>query len=228
MLGAPMSTPAAHVVPIFATPFGVVTLPDGPMLNPALAALFSARTTAQWRDPRGGSGAWMFRSRDDLLEWPEEPVRRVTQGILAGVRAVAASISELTEDDFGALQLEARGWFTLVQPDGCVPSRSYPNTSWLAVYCVTAPEAAKTRVDSGVLRLHESRLLTMFQDPAQGGIRLPYGSGHCTWRPVPGEMAVFPAAITHEIALVRSSGMLTLVSIRARFVGSGGAWMPPW
>jgi hypothetical protein len=41
-------------------------------------------------------------------------------------------------------------------------------------------------------------------------------------------MAVFPAALTHEIALVRSSGMLTLISVRARFVGSGGAWMPPW
>ena len=125
-------------------------------------------------------------------------------------------------------RLEARAWFTLVRPDGCVPSTSYPNTSWLAVYCVTAPEASKARVDSGVLRLHESRLLTMFQDPTQGGVRLPYRSGHCTWRPVPGEMAVFPAALTHEIALVRSSGMLTLISVRARFVGSGGAWMPPW
>jgi len=228
MLGAPMSTPAVHIVPIFATPFGVVTLPDAAALNPALAALFTARTTPQWRAARGEPGALMFRSRDDLLEWPEEPVRRLTQSILAGVRAVAGSISELTEQEFGALQVEARAWFTLVRPDGCVPSTSYPNTSWLAVYCVTAPEASKARVDSGALRLHESRLLTMFQDPTQGGVRLPYRSGHCTWRPVPGEMAVFPAALTHEIALLRSSGTLTLVSVRARFVGSGGAWMPPW
>jgi len=223
-----MSTPAAHVVPIFATPFGVVTVPDAATLNPALAALFTARTTPQWREANGAPGALTFRSRDDLLEWPEQPVRRALQGILAGVRTVAGSISELTEQEFGALELEARAWFTLVRPDGCVPSTSYPNTSWLAVYCVTAPEASKARVDSGMLRLHESRLLTMFQDPTQGGVRLPYRSGHCTWRPVPGEMAVFPAALTHEIALVRSSGMLTLISVRARFVGSGGAWMPPW
>ena len=223
-----MSTPAAHVVPIFATPFGVVTLPDAATLNPALATLFTARTTPQWREASGGPGALTFRSRDDLLEWPEEPVRRVTQEILAGVRAVATSVSELPEREFAALRLEARAWFTLVRPDGCVPSTSYPNTSWLAVYCVTAPEVSQARVDGGVLRLHESRLLTMFQDPTQGGMRLPYRSGHCTWRPVPGEMAVFPAALTHEIALLRASGPLALVSVRARFVGSGGAWMPPW
>lgn len=223
-----MSTPAAHVVPIFATPFGVATLPDAATLNPSLAALFSSRTTAQFRDARSGAGTLTFRSRDDLTEWPEEPVRRVLGGILAAVSAVAASISELTEREFAALRVEARAWFTLVRPDGCVPSTSYPNTSWLALYCVTAPEPSPARVDSGVLRLHESRLGTMFQDPTQGGVRLPYRSGHCTWRPVPGEMAVFPAALTHEIALVRAAGVLTLVTTRVRFVGSGGAWMPPW
>ena len=63
-----MSTPAAQVVPIFATPFGVVTLPDAATLNAALAALFTARTTPQWREATGGPGALTFRSRDDLLE----------------------------------------------------------------------------------------------------------------------------------------------------------------
>jgi len=223
-----MSTPAAHVVPIFATPFGVATLPEAAALNPELAALFSSRTTPQFRDVRYGSGSLMFRSRDDLTEWPEEPVRRLVGGILAGVRAIAASISELPDREFAALRVEARAWFTLVRSDGCIPSTSYPNSSWLALYCVTAPEPSPARVDSGVLRLHESRLGTMFQDPAQGGVRLPFRSGHCTWRPVPGEMAVFPAALTHEVALVRASGTLTLVTARVRFVGAGGAWMPPW
>ena len=223
-----MSTPAAHVVPIFATPFGVATLPEAATLNPSLAALFSSRTTAQFRDGSEGAGSLMFRSRDDLTEWPEEPVRRVMGGILAGVSAVAASVSELTEREFAALRVEARAWFTLVRPDGCVPSTSYPNTSWLALYCVTAPEPSSARVDSGVLRLHESRLGTMFQDPTQGGVRLPYRSGHCTWRPVPGEVAIFPAALIHEVAMVRGSGTLTLVTARVRFAGSSGAWMPPW
>jgi len=222
-----MSTPAVHVVPIFATPFGVATLPEASKLNPVLAALFSERAPPHWRTG-SGPGALMFRSREDLGEWPEQPVRALLREILGAVRAVAASISELTEEDFAALGAEARAWFTLVRPNGCVRAQSYPNTSWLAVYCVTAPEPSQARIDSGVLRLHESRLSTMFQDPTQGGVRLPYRSGHCTWRPVPGEMAIFPAGLTHEIALVRARGTLTLVSAGVRFVGASGAWMPPW
>ena len=41
-------------------------------------------------------------------------------------------------------------------------------------------------------------------------------------------MAVFPAAITHEIAMVRGGGELVIVSVRVRFVASEQAWMPPW
>ena len=69
-----MSTPAPHVVPLFATPFGVVSLPGAQTLNPALAALFAERATAQWRDPLAPQGALTFRSRADLTDWPEEPV----------------------------------------------------------------------------------------------------------------------------------------------------------
>ncbi len=222
-----MTEPSAHVVPIFATPFGIVTLPEALALNPALTGLLYERAPPRWR--RGeGPGNLMFRSPEDLHEWREDPVRRLMQAMLAGVGALARSISELAEQDFAALRMQARAWFTLVRRDGYVPAKSYPNSSWLAVYCVSAPEASAARVDSGVLRLHESRLGTMFQDPAQSAMKLPYRSGHCTWQPLPGQMAVFPAALTHEIALLRATGTLVLVTARIRLVGSAGAWMPPW
>ncbi len=223
-----MSRPAPHVVPLFATPFGVVSLPEAQTLNPALAALFAERASAAWRDPLATQGALTFRSRADLTDWPEEPVRQAIRAILAGVSSVAASINDLGAEQFVALRVQARAWFTIVRPDGCVPPASYPNTSWLAVYCVTAPEPSKTRFDSGVLRMHESRPGPMFQDATHSGIRVPYRPGHHTWRPVPGQMAVFPAAITHEIALLRAAGALVMVTVRVRFVASDQAWMPPW
>jgi hypothetical protein len=68
----------------------------------------------------------------------------------------------------------------------------------------------------------------MFVDSAQGAARMPYRPGHCTWRPVAGQMAVFPAAITHEVALLRADEPLILVSARVRFVGADQPWMPPW
>ena len=147
--------------------------------------------------------------------------------MLRGVSSVAASISDLDGALFAA-RVQARVWFTIVGTDGCVPATSYPNTSWIGVYCVTAPSPAAARPDSGVLRMHESRLGTMFQDPASMAVRVPYRPGHYSWRPVAGQMAVFPAATTHEIALVRSNGPLVAVTARVRFADSGESWMPPW
>ncbi|MBV8342703.1 MAG: hypothetical protein JO173_10030 [Gammaproteobacteria bacterium] len=225
-----MSTPAPHVVPIFATPFGVVTLPEGQALNPPLAALFAQRAAGGSRsadDAAAGSPPLVFHSTDDLLEWPEEPVRLLIRGILAGVISVTAAVSDLPREQFAALRLQARAWFTIVRSDGAVPSTSYSNTSWLAVYCVATPEPSPSRADSGVLRMHESRLGTSFQDVADSSMRVPYRRGHYSWRPVPGQMAVFPASLTHEIALLRAPGALMTVTARIRFVAER-SWMPPW
>jgi Putative 2OG-Fe(II) oxygenase len=223
-----MSTLAPHVVPIFATPFGVVTLPRAQTLNSVLTELFTARAAREEGTAGDRPGRHVFVSRDDLLEWAEDPVRQTMREILAGVTSVAASISELSGEELAGLRIQARAWFTLVRPNGCVPATSYPNTSWLAVYCVAAPEHSPERVDSGVLRMHESRMDTSFQDPVHQSNRAPYRRGHYTWRPVPGQMAVFPAALIHEIAMVRAAGTLTLVTAGVRFAGASGAWMPPW
>ena len=223
-----MSAMTLDVVPIFATPFGVVTLPEANELNGELSTLFTARATDAWRDPRRPRGSHAFSSRDDLTDWPEEPVRKLIGQMLGGVSSVAASVSDLDAAQFTALSIQARAWFTIVRSDGSVPSMSYPNSSWVGIYCVASPAPAAARFDSGMLRMHESRLGTMFQDPASLATRIPYRPGHYNWRPVVGQMAVFPAAITHEIALVRASGELVMVTARVRFVGTGDSWMPPW
>lgn len=223
-----MSVLEPKIVPIFATPFGVVPLPLVAALNAELAALLTARATAERRDPAARLGALTFRSRDDLLDWPDEPVRTLTDGMLAGVGTVAASLNAFSAEQFAALRIQAKIWFTIVRPDGCVPSTNYPNTAWCAIYCVTAPEPSKGRYDSGVLRMHESRLGTMFPDATNCETHMPYRPGHYAWRPVPGELAVFPASLTHEIALVRAAGTLLLVTARVRYVGPEQAGMPIW
>ena len=216
-----------EIVPVFATPFGVVTLTGAREANAALAALLTARALPAWRAPEPGP-ATTFRSRDDLTEWQDAPAAQVLEEMLAGVTSVAASISELSAEQFSALRREARSWFTVIGRNGYVAPHSHPNTSWAAVYCVAAPPASPSRQDSGVLRLHEFRPGGMFVDSAQGTARLPYRPGHCIWRPVPGQMAVFPATITHEIALLQADLPLILVTARVRFVGVDQPWMPPW
>lgn len=215
------------VVPIFATPFGLATVPDAAELNPAAAQLFSARATLERADPASRMPQ-MFRSRDDLLKWPDEPVRRLTTGITGAALSVVRQINELADEQFVALNLQARAWFTIVRSDGNVPSDSYANAAWCVVYCVAAPEPSPSRHDSGLLRLHESFRATMFSDATNTMLRAPYQGGHSTWQPMPGQLAVFPASVTHEVALLRGQGDLVLVTALLRFLAPGQTGMPWW
>ena len=216
-----------YVTPIFATPFGLASVPDAEGFNPVVAALFAGRATPERADPANRQ-AFTFRSRDDLLDWTDDPVRKLTHGIVGAAGAVVRSLNEFSDEQFAAFKVQARAWFTIVQPDGCVPSSNYANAAWCAVYCVAAPQPAKGRFDSGVLRLHESFRATMFSDATNTVTHMPYRPGHSTWLPVPGQLAVFPASITHEIALLRTVGNLVLVTALFRFVAPGQTGMPWW
>ena len=62
-----MNATPPNIVPILATPFGVVPLPDAEAENSELVQLFAARMrrngAARQSDPL------CYRSPDDLLEW---------------------------------------------------------------------------------------------------------------------------------------------------------------
>ena len=164
-----------------------------------------------------------------MFDWNEEPVRQLSLGMVGAVTAVARSISDLSDQQFAALRMQMRAWYTLILPNGSVPATNYPNTSWCAIYCVAAPPPSSLRYDSGVLRLHENSRATMFSDATNTVTRLPYTPGHSTWRPVPGQVAIFPASVTHEIALLRvEQGSLLLVTALLRFFGAAQTGMPWW
>jgi Putative 2OG-Fe(II) oxygenase len=221
-----MSALSPVVVPIFATPLGVVQLPEASGLNPAVAALLSARAAVDVNASHQQLPC--YRSGDDLLDWTEAPIGKISSEMLRGVLSVVAAVNEFSDAQLQSLTMQARGWFTIVRPNGYVPASSYPLTSWCGIYCVEAPQPSADRKDSGVLRLYESRLGTMFADATNSTTRVPYTPGHYTWQPVPGQIAVFPASIKHEVALVRSSGQLILVTVRVRFVGPGQEGQSRW
>jgi hypothetical protein len=223
-----MSASPLSVVPIFATPFGVVQLPEAEKLNAVVTRLFAARAAADSSGTAQTSTPLCYRSRDDLLDWTDEPLRRVTDEILRGMWSFVAAVNDFTNAQLQSLTMQARGWFTIVRPDGCLPATSYPLTSWCAIYCVDAPEPSPDRRDSGVLRLYEGRLGTMFSDATNSQPRVPFTPGHYMWQPVPGQMAIFPASVTHEIALIRSPGQLVLVTVRVRFVAPSQEGLPRW
>jgi hypothetical protein len=219
-----MKPDAPRVVPIFSMPFGVVPLPTAQSLNPALLALFATRAA----QASNAMTAHRYCSADDLFLWPESPVKQLAGEMSRGVCSVVLAVNEFSADALNGFSVEARAWFTILEKDGHVPATNYPLTAWCAVYCVAAPDGSSDRADSGVLRICESRLGAMYHDISMASMRAPYRQGHYGWRPVAGQMAVFPAAATHEIALMRSGGQLILVTARFRFVAAGQPSIGRW
>jgi hypothetical protein len=211
-----------QVVPIFATPFGLATVPDAADLNAVVAELFTERSAV------ASQQQLMYRSSEDLITWSDESVRKLTKGIVGAALTVVRSVNALSDEQFATLQMQMRAWFAIVRPDGGIPAVNYANAAWCAIYCVAAPQFSPTRPESGVLRLHESFRATMFSDATNTVMHGAFQAGHRTWRPVPGQLAVFPASITHEVALLRGEGQLILVSVLLRFVSLGQTGMPWW
>ena len=157
---------AASVMPIFATPFGVVPLPEAEKHNPALGELLRARAAADARGGAAGSTPLCYLSAEDLLDWgrgsPE--LSRVCSDMLGGVLAVADSVNRFAPGQLQSFSAQARGSFAIVRLNGNVPVVQYSQSAWCAIYCVASPPPSQERQDSGVLRLHEGRLGTMFAD----------------------------------------------------------------
>ena len=124
-----MSAAPLTVMPILATPLGIGTLADAQQLNPALAELFAQRAAA---DPAQVQNPLRYVSSDDLLEWPETPVRCLADGITGAVYSLMSSVSDITEPQLRACKLEARAWFTRVRTNGAVPAANHALTAWCA------------------------------------------------------------------------------------------------
>lgn len=217
-----------EIVPIFATPFAAVPIAGAGALNPALASLFQRRAAedcledSRSRDPR------CLRGREDLFEWPEAAVGQLRSEMLGGVCAAVMAVNAYTGAEFDALRLQARARFVIVRPDGYVPASTVPMASWCALYCVAAPPPSPARPESGCLRLYAVRGARMFMDAANCSLRSPFSGAHHLWRPVPGQMVVFPAPILHEVTANRSPAELVLVTARLRFARDGEALPFPW
>ena len=223
-----MTIAVPTLVPIFATPFVVVSIGGPGDLNAALAPLILSRATEEYRDPSAARDPLCFRSREDLFEWDSEAVARLRWAMLDAVSRSVMAANCYPDAEFGALGVQARARFAIVRPNGGLPGTTAPMASWCAVYCIAAPPPAPARADSGALRLYAVRHASMFLDATNSELRAPFSVTHYVWRPVAGEMAVFPASILHEVALNRAGEDLLLVTARLRFVHRDQQAQPPW
>ena len=204
-------------VPLFATPFAAVNTGADRDFNARLASLCESQRSA----PASGRSArdpLHFHGRDDFLDSADATAGELKRLILGQASTMVAGLSSIGAAEFGKLHIQARGWCSIVQPNGHVPAQHFPGASWLAVYCVQAGEPDAGCKSAGVLRLYERRLGSMYRDASTSELKSPYRYGNHTWTPVPGWMALFPAHVPHEVSVVRSDTPLILVFAMIRFV----------
>lgn len=217
-----MDAPQLSVMPMFAVPFATVTYADAADLNAALLALIEARRPATPRSALLPARAGVFESREDFLHWPDAPVRELKRRMLDAIATLVAQLAGYEPARLARLALQARGWYSVVEADGMIPARAHPMSSWCATYCVQAPEASPERIDSGVLRFHDPRTGNMYTDPGVADLRRPYGFGHFVARNLPGQLAIFPSWLQHEIAPLQGATPLVLVTAVCRFAPAPG------
>jgi hypothetical protein len=223
-----MNRPASNLEPIFAVPLGTARIPQPDRLNLDLAAGLAPLATDAQRDKAFPADPFCFRSREEVFEWQGEPLSYLKREMLAATCETALAASSYTDEQFNALGIQARARFVVVRPNGALSLTALALASWCTVYCVAAPDVNPERPDSATLRLYSHRFGGMFLDAANWDMREPYHYGHHTWLPIPGDMAIFPAYLPHEVALNRGDRDLMLVVARVRFAEPGAERMPPW
>ena len=208
-------------VPLFATPFSVTNPGADREFNMRLANLCESQRSVAALPGDPPRDPLHFRSRNVLLESAEPTAGELRQLIVGQVSAVVASLNSRDAAEFGRLNVQARGWCSIVQRNGHVPCQHFTGASWLAVYCVQAGEADEGSRSAGVLRLYERRLGSVFRDASNSELISPYRYGNHAWTPVPGWMALFPANVPHEVSVVRSDTSLILLFAMIRFTEKG-------
>ena len=144
-------TPA--LLPIFATPFASVSLPQVRDLHPALVQLIAGRSTPANRDPLYHQDPLCYRSREDLFEW-QDAAARTRQQMLAGICRIVMAANLYSRGGVRALTLQAQARFAIVSPTAALPPRICP--CFLVRHLLrAAPAAVPPRPDSAALRLYE-------------------------------------------------------------------------
>ncbi len=198
-----MVTPAFHVHPLFAVPFGETRLASCERLNQELETLFLARENAENQNPTPSHlpQAETFESRFNLFRWPEPCVQELRRFMLDSVAEMVTETTTLRAEELSRLQFHNHTWFHISRYAGSFVAHNHPLASWSAVYCVRAGEAVPQHPDSGVLRLLDSRQgAGTYSDPANALLHRAYALRPLEIRLSAGQLIIFPSYVFHEVA----------------------------
>ena len=114
--------PLKNVLPAFITPIGRFRLPNPSSMNEKLKAEILQREQNDSEEPlRSNLGGW--RSRDDLLLWPQPEINELGKAIQSGVHHMIRLVSQ-QEDIRSSFSMTA--WANIDRPGSYNRVHSHP------------------------------------------------------------------------------------------------------
>lgn len=208
----------ASIHPLYAVPLMEAHLPDAGRINAELAQLFLSLEAEgdRHRDPvPRDTQNGLFESNFYLHQRTEPVVRTLFTFIDHALYSMIQGLNGYTDAQMGMLDLDMHSWFHVTRPHGFQGLHDHPNASWSAIYCVDPGDEGPAY--SGTVRFHDPRAAaSMYRDPANENMQVPYRLGSWQLRHRPGQLIAFPSYLTHEI--------FPYVGQRPRIVVALNAW----
>ena len=215
-----MQNPEIHakIHPLYAVPLLESHLPDAERLNAELTRLFLAWEAEgdRHRDPaKRDTQHGLFESNFYLHKRPEPAVRELFASVDQILRTLVQGINAYDDAQMANIEFDMHSWFHVTRTHGFQGSHDHPNASWSAIYCVDPGDPGPKY--SGTVRFHDPRIAaSMYRDPGNANMQLPYRLGGWELRHKPGQLIAFPSYLVHEI--------FPYVGERPRIIMALNAW----
>ena len=208
----PQAEPQSNIIPLFPTPLGIFTLPNGAELNSGLATAIRRREREQEKtvvtnNISGWHSSW------DLLEWPVPEVAALKEWIVMVVHYMVGTVTR--QDRFNA-SLDLYAWANINRAHCYREGHTHPYAHWSGVYYVEVGDySGNADPRAGQIVFDDPRgAINMFPHPGD----TDFGSCHAV-RPVAGTLLVFPSWLYHSVRAFDTGAERISISFNARVTG---------
>lgn len=216
-----MKLDPAHLVTMFAVPFGMGRHPDHSRLNTQLRRLIlRMESTGAAANPRPLTtrNAATFESHFDFFRTPDPAVQELKAFCWDQLIGVVGRLNGYDLPTSQRLQIFNDCWFHVSRRGGFFGVHNHPNASWSGVYCVDPGQHDPDKPESGLLSfINPTTPSAMHMDAGIANIRLPYGHQGPRLRLEPGQLVLFPSWVLHEVTPFEGEGERITVAFNCWF-----------
>lgn len=192
---------------LFSTPVLRFHFPEHTELNPALLDVGAALRESSEGVEKSNRGGW--HSDGNLFENPAAPIKILRslaeESVHVGMKKIGAKA------DLNALSMKLFGWMNANPAMGFNAPHTHPGAHWSGVYYVSQPEVEQG--NSGMIEFIDPRT----DLPSWRILDAPPFRMKKKFRPMPGDMILFPSYLVHWVYPNETSQERVTIAFNATF-----------